>query len=115
MIRVIAPPKIPGPFTTLVFVENNPVSAHVDPEARVGSMRVVLRGDVPADISVYISENFPNVTPENASWTFKEKKVFSLLPRDQRIINPKKQTDKDSRILQKLYMLFVTSEANSEF
>lgn len=90
--------KVTGPFSTLKFVERNPVNAYVDPESRIGSMRVTLKGDVPADIAVYISENHTTVTPENATWTFKEQKVFCLLPREQKILNVKKQTDKDGRI-----------------
>lgn len=51
------------PYTTLEFVETNPVQAYIDAENRMGSMRVALRGNVPADIKVYLSENFSAVTP----------------------------------------------------
>ena len=79
------------PFTTLEFVETNPIYTYVDADYRLGQMRVVIRGQIPENgLNVYLSENFSAVTPENATWTFENKKVFCVTPRDQNILNPKK-------------------------
>ena len=104
-----------APFTTIQFVDTNPVSAWVDADARVGSIRVQMKGNVPSDLKVYVSENFSAVNDKNATWTFDKQTVFSILPREQRILNPKKQTDKDAKKFQQLYFLFVTEKPDSSF
>lgn len=106
---------VDNPFTTLEFVETNPMNAYIDADQRIGSVRIALRGKVPLDLVVYISENFANITPQNATWTFENRKVFCVFPRDQKILNPKKQTDKDQKKFQRLYLLFVTNIPDQKF
>ena len=79
-------------------------------------MRVVIRGKIHKHFKVYLSENYQAVTPENATWTFENKKVFCVSPRDQRIVNPTKQAaDKDARKFKRLYILFQTSVPDWKF
>ena len=46
------------PWTTISFVEKDPVPAYVDAETRMGAVRFALRGNVPKDLAVHISENY---------------------------------------------------------
>ena len=79
-------------------------------------MRVALRGaDVPGDLAVHISENHQNVTEANATWSFRSPRAFTLFPRDQRILDPRKATDKDARRFQRLYLLFESAADDCEF
>ena len=64
---------------------------------------------------MHISENHQQVTEANARWTFEKQSIFSLLPRDQKIENPRKQTDKDAKRFQVLYLMFVTDTHDSKF
>ena len=81
----------------------------------MGTMRVCLKGEPPKDLLVVASENFSEVTEENATWTFRNSTIFHLSPRDQKIQNPRKQTDKDARKFQKIYFLFITGIEDSKF
>ena len=64
---------------------------------------------------MHISENHQQVTEANARWTFEKQSIFSILPRDQKIENPRKQTDKDAKRFQVLYLMFVTNTHDSNF
>ena len=72
-------------------------------------MRFLLKGEF-NDLKVYISEKFPIVTPENATWIFEGKKSFSVFPHEQQqIVKQKQHAQKDSKHFQRLFLLFTTS------
>ena len=104
------------PWSTIKVVEHTAVRAYVDADQRLGPMKVALRGaDVPPDLAVHISENHQSVTEANATWSFRSPRAFTLFPRDQRILDPRKATDKDARRFQRLYLLFESAADDCEF
>ena len=104
------------PWSTIKIVEHGAVRAYVDADQRLGPMKVALRGaDVPPDLAVHISENHQSVTEANATWSFRSPRAFTLFPRDQRILDPRKATDKDARRFQRLYLLFESAADDCEF
>ena len=90
-------PVAKKPWSNIQFCENNPIPAYLDADGKPGTVKFQLRGKVPPDLTVHISENYQHVTEANARWTFEKQSIFSLLPRDQKIENPRKQTDKDAK------------------
>ena len=104
------------PWSTIKIVEHGAVRAFVDADQRLGPMKVALRGaGVPGDLAVHISENHQSVTEANATWSFRSARAFTLFPRDQRILDPRKATDKDARRFQRLYLLFESGADDCEF
>ena len=104
------------PWSTIKIVEHGAVRAYVDADQRLGPMKVALRGaEVPPDLAVHISENHQGVTEANATWSFRSPRAFTLFPRDQRILDPRKATDKDARRFQRLYFLFESAADDCEF
>ena len=96
-LPVFNSPEITTPWTTIQFITNDPLMAYVDAEHRNGAMRFYFKGNIPKDLTVHVSENYQVVTESNASWSFIKPSVFTLHPRDQNILNPSKQTDKDGK------------------
>ena len=53
------------------MVDGEPVAAHIDAEDRVGAIRIILQGQVPSDLVLYMSEIFQDVNKANATWIYK--------------------------------------------
>ena len=86
-----APKAVPDSWTPIHIFESNPVRAYVDADERIGSVKFILRGNVPKDLIIYISEDHKRVTEKNATWTFTDqRRVFSIFPADQANLNSKK-------------------------
>ena len=102
------------PWTRLQVIDGTPVPAHIETQAQMGSVRIRMLGEVPSDLVLYISENYQDVKESNATWTFEKPTTCTILPKDQRISNPKKQTDKDTRKFQQLYLLFDTNSDDAQ-
>ena len=86
-----APKAVPDSWTALHIFEGHPVRAYIDADERIGSVKFVLRGNVPKDLIIYISEDQKHVTEKNATWTFaNQRRVFSIFPSDQANLNSKK-------------------------
>ena len=80
----------------------------------MGSIRIRMLGEVPSDLVLYISENYQDVKESNATWTFRKPTSCTIFPKDQSILNPKKQTDKDKRKFQQLYLVFDTNSDDAQ-
>ena len=71
-----------GPFTKIQFFDASPISAYVDAEHRMGTIRLNIRGKPPSDLKIFVSENYSHVTEENATWSFLNPTVFTMIPRE---------------------------------
>ena len=114
-VPVFSSPEVSVPWTPIQFVTSDPLMAYVDAEHRTGAVRFYFRGRIPKDLNVHISENYMTVNETNATWSYVQPSVFTLLPRDQNILNPSKQTDKDGKKFQVLYLSLQTSQEDAKF
>ena len=51
---------------------------------------MVVRGKLPGDFTILISETFPDPNPENATWKLDRPRVVNLLPSDSKKNDSKK-------------------------
>ena len=104
------------PWSTITLIDGFPTKVYVDAQNRIGSVRFKILGKVPADLSMFISENHTAVTEANATWTCKNpSKSYTINPKDQCIQNAKKASDQDKKKFQLLYLVFQTALEDAEF
>ena len=73
------------PWTKINVIEAKPVLAHiVNDENLPGSIHLSIKGELPSDLVVYISERSYSkyFTVENATWTFKRPTQLTIYPKD---------------------------------
>jgi len=97
------------------IVDSLPAQAYLDGEGRIGAIRFAIKGLPPKNLIVHISENFSAVNESNATWTFHKPTVFTILPRDQKITNPRKASASDFNKFQRLFLAFETEADECQF
>ena len=101
------------PRTRLEILDQNPLNCVLYAEGRRGPAKCILRGKIPDDLQLLVSETHQEPTQENATWTFNRPRVALFRPREQKSAPAAKVTASSGakqQVLTQLFFKFVSAE-----
>jgi len=61
---------IQKPFTRLEIIDQNPIQCLVQAEGRRGYCKIVIKGKIPNELKLFVSEIIQDPSEENCTWNF---------------------------------------------